>query len=134
MLLSVRLPAPTPKTQYCTGCLYGLSGYALQLLREQDKERVLTVDLPPREVVLDRLLGRIQDDSSVKRWRILQADPWEMFCPVEHVRGCKLGYNGRQYFCLSSVVNAGRFFEQEAGRVKALQLLVLDFSDRDPPA
>ena len=83
---------------------------------------VLTVGLPPREIVSDSLLRRIQDDPTIKRRRVLQAHSWEMLCPVEHIGSRELGYDRRQYFRMSSVINVGGSFEQKADRGDALQL------------
>ena len=107
----------------CTGCLCGLSSARAPVPLETTKGgRVLTVGLPPREIVSDGLLRRIQNDPTIKRRRVLQAHFREMLRPVEHVGRCKLGYDRCQYFRMSSVINAGRSFEQKADRGKALQL------------
>ena len=109
------------RTNAQNAVLYRLFMWAIRVRsptpQGQHKKRVLTVGLPPREVISDHLLCRIQDNPSVERRRVLQAHSWEMFCPVEHIRRRKLGHDGRQYFRLSSVAKAGRFFEQEAGRI-----------------
>lgn len=77
-------------------------------------EKVLTVCLSPREVVSNHLLRRIQDNPPIKRRWVLQGHSREMFRPIEHVGRRKMGYDHRQYFRVSPVVCAGRFFEQEA--------------------
>ena len=97
-------------------------------VREENEKQVLTVSLPPREVVSDQLLCRIQDGSSIKRRRVFQAHSWEMFCPVKHIGRRKLGHNSRQYFCVSPVVNAGRFSKQKADPTNGLQLRALHSS------
>lgn len=49
--------------------------------------------------------------------------------PIEHIGRRKLGYGSRHYFCVSPVVDASRFFEQEADRIDAVQLRVLHLPD-----
>ena len=120
--------------RYCTGCLRGLSGVLSPTPWHQLEGEVLTVGLSPREVVSDHLFCRIQDDSPIKRRRILQAHSRKMLCPVEHVGRRELRHNRRQYFRMPPVVNAGGFFKQEADRVNALQPRVLYFSERNRPA
>lgn len=102
--------------------LYKLFMWAIRspVLWEQCREQVLTVSLPPREIVSDELLRRIQDNPPVKGWGILQAHSWEMFRPVEHIGRRELGYDRRQYFGVPPVTNTARFLEQEAGGVDAL--------------
>lgn len=107
----------------------GYPAYALQSPLKTTQEDSLTVGLSPREVVFDDLLCRIQDDSTIKRRRVLQAYSWEVLRPVEHIGRRELGYDRCQYFRMSPVVNAGGFFEQETDRVDPIQRRVLYFSD-----
>ena len=51
-----------------------------------------------------------------------------MFCPVEHVGRSELGYHCRQYFCVSPVIQIGRFSKQETDCMNA-QLQVMYLSD-----
>ena len=69
----------------------GCPAYTLQFPWKRLEGEGLTVSLPPREVVSDGLLCRIQDDSTIKRRRVLQAHSWEMLRPVEHVGRRELG-------------------------------------------
>jgi len=107
----------------------GYTTCSLQFPWHQLEGAVLTVGLSPREVVSDGLFCRIQDDSPIKRRRILQVHSREMFRPVEYVGRRKLGYDRRQYLRMSSVVNTGRFFKQKTNHVNALQPRMFYFLD-----
>lgn len=111
----------------------GYTTYVLQSHAIREKG-VLTINLPPREVVSDDLLCGVQDDPTVERRRVHQAHSREIFRPVEHIGRCKLGYNRCQYLRMSPVVNTGRFFKQETDRMRAPQRQLFHFSHRNRPA
>lgn len=57
------------------------------------REYILTIGLPPAEIVSKVAVARIQDNTAIKTWGIQQQLVPKKFFPVKHIWGRELGHH-----------------------------------------